>query len=128
MGRARSWERPPGVRGRRAQAPCGGESGHLGQVPPEGRGDLATRRSWCPFQKVMGGRRSLWRGDWGKGWERCVGAEEKGREVSRAKECERRGFPGSPVVWTRRFHSVGRVPIPGRGTEIPQVSWLGQNE
>lgn len=79
MGRARSWERPPGVRGRRAQGACGGGSGHLGQGATR-----RVRRIWlhgghgAPFQKVMGGGEACG-GDWGKGaWERCVGARGEG--------------------------------------------------
>ena len=35
-------------------------------------------------------------------------------------------FPGSLVVRIWHFHCHGPGSIPGQGTEIPQVEWLGQ--
>lgn len=68
-----------------------------GTSATRGSGGFGYWRAWCPLQKVPDGRRSLWTGECGKGWERRVGAEEKGRGVSGAKECKRWEFPGSPV-------------------------------
>ena len=70
---------------KRAQVSRGGGSGHLGQVPPAGQEDLATWRSWCPLQKVMGlQEKPMWRGELGEGPGKMC-REERGLEVSGLK-------------------------------------------
>ena len=38
------------------------------------------------------------------------------------------GFPGSPVVRTRRFHCHGPGSIPGQGTKITQAAQHSQRK
>lgn len=79
MGRARSWEAARGQGSEGHRRPVEGESGHLGQVPPEGQGGFGYTEVMVPFpERSWGARRSLWRGGLGEGLGRCVGAEEKG--------------------------------------------------